>query len=373
LEDKLADANAKVLLAEDDNNKMKTQLVKALEDKKNIQTKLNNYKNVTNNNDDIRASVSNINDDMSEMRAEITELKALLLNKPQSTVLNKSQSIVTEQAQTTSAQAETKPGSKTAQPSSKKKTLIIGDSVTNVLDQHKMSTDKMLVKVRSNPGATVKSLTSKIEGMSSEEAEKLQSDAVMIHVGINDICEGQTPDQVLKDFQDLSLKAKAKFNEPKLIISSILPMKRMKLSKPVIDEVNKRLHTFADTNGLTFLDNTSTFQDNMSLYRDELHCSVRGTVALARNMKIALMESLHIQTSRPVKPHGNHTPNHDNHNRARQQSRANGNFHQANQQWHNPHHAQRPHRGRPVRGQGQRKPRMRMFPQMQPMNQPAYY
>lgn len=178
--------------------------------------------------------------------------------------------------------------------------LIIGDSVTKVIDPVKFSGESLCAQIKSHPGAKVADIVGKID-TSSIKQDVLNSDIVIVHAGINNISDAETCDTIVDQFKGLVSSIRTINQNVQLIISSILPKKHDKLSSKPITDLNKLLATFCKNNNILFLDNTQSFMTergvNRSLYRDEVHLNPRGAAHLVKNMKRAIFGQLKNDTS----------------------------------------------------------------------------
>ena len=171
----------------------------------------------------------------------------------------------------------------------KKSVYIIGDSVTKTLNSKRLSGDKYTVAIKTNPGALVKDITSKIKSL-RQDNRFTTSDAIIVHAGINDISEAHAPIDIMGQYDDLVSTIKNVNSSAKIIVSSVLPTKRNdKLSTKCVAEINSRLKQKCSTDTqMHFMDNSPKFivddSVNKALYTDEVHLSSKGAAVLARNI-----------------------------------------------------------------------------------------
>jgi len=179
--------------------------------------------------------------------------------------------------------------------------LIIGDSVTRCLNTKEMGDieGELHVTIKSNPGAKISNIQAKLDQLAQNQNDAPTNfDAVVIHAGVNNISEGETPEQIVTDYKMLAAKTQEKFGFRKLIVSSVLPMRRMKVAQPIITEVNSKLQIMCQELGYEFVDHTTSFANNPSLYYDELHCNTSGAYKLGFNLKTAIINTLELNIRR---------------------------------------------------------------------------
>ena len=99
------------------------------------------------------------------------------------------------------------------------------------------------------------------------------SDAVVIHVGTNDIRKSRNLDYVMGDVYDLVNTAKAKFPGSRLVLSGVLRSKGVSWQR--VGAANDRLEWVARSLGATFVDPNSWIRD-LDFCRDGLHLNRNG-------------------------------------------------------------------------------------------------
>ena len=114
----------------------------------------------------------------------------------------------------------------------------------------------------------------------------------MLHAGINDISEGHGKDDIVDGFKNLTAHIQRQLPHTKIIISSILPMRNLKVANQAINEINNSLEMFCKENGYQFVNNTSSFVDSKMLYHNEVHLNPKGAAKLGTNIKKAVYDSL---------------------------------------------------------------------------------
>jgi hypothetical protein len=157
-----------------------------------------------------------------------------------------------------------------------------------------MSNSKVNVFIKSQGGARVKTIENTVTSMAQNGTLTQNTDAILIHVGINNISEADSPTSIADDFRDLIDTVKLYAPQTKIILSSILPKKRDKLSFERSSDVNETLYDICQENGYTFIDNTNDFITDKSLYLDEVHLNPKGGAALGKNFNQAISRVLQI-------------------------------------------------------------------------------
>jgi len=137
-----------------------------------------------------------------------------------------------------------------------------------------MTSENISTKIKTFVGANIKTLDSSIKELLQSDTIEVP-DAIILHVGINNVSEGQDHASIINDYTNLIQLLKTKLSRTKIIMSSILPMKNIKLTASKIGEINKSLLKYCEQNGHGFIDNTDQFQNSKHLYHDEVHLNMR--------------------------------------------------------------------------------------------------
>ena len=183
--------------------------------------------------------------------------------------------------------------STTSQQHEMPKVLILGDSVTKVLSTTKLSQSKLDLAIRSQAGARIKTVESYVQ---SQKMNITNLDAVILHVGINNISEAELPETIVDHFRDITDTIKNKNSNAKILISAILPKRRDNLSLERITATNTSLEDFCKDEGYVFIDHTKSFKEKTFLYRDEIHLNSRGGAVLGTNIRNAVFDAFNIKT-----------------------------------------------------------------------------
>ena len=151
--------------------------------------------------------------------------------------------------------------------------------------------------IKSHPGAFIKDITNKIKSLGVEDKRLKTCDAVLIHAGINNISETETPSNTMDQYKELITTIKEQNRGAKIIVSSVLPKKSDKHSARSIEELNSKLNNMCvASEQMLFMDNTPRFTNGsrtiVNLYEDETHLSTRGAAVLAKNIMDAVNTSL---------------------------------------------------------------------------------
>lgn len=210
---------------------------------------------------------------------------------------------IQQKRETTQSGNATKEDDKQA---TKKHILILGDSVTKMLKTEKMKTDEINAQIRTTPGAKLKTIETVINRLLQSNTVQI-SDAVILHVVIINVSDGQDKTTIQSDFKSLTELIKSK-----ILISSILPMKTVKLMAPLVDEINKEVKNYCFQEGYTFIDSTPNFLNAKHSYQDKVHLNMKGTATFGSHLKKCVSGSLNITyntNSNSWHDHNNRRPN----------------------------------------------------------------
>lgn len=155
----------------------------------------------------------------------------------------------------------------TAKPGGEK-WLVMGDSIVR-----NVGAERLNMKVECFPGIRSNQLSRVVEQRDIEKSDVGNPEAVVIHVGTNDLKRTRNLDYVMGDIYDLINTAKAKFSSSRVILSGVL--RRRDVSWRRIGAVNDRLEWVANTLGVTFVDPNS-WVDDWGFSGDGLHLNRRG-------------------------------------------------------------------------------------------------
>lgn len=97
----------------------------------------------------------------------------------------------------------------------------------------------------------------------------------------------------MKDYESLTTHVAHKLKGTRILISSILPMKNLRLTAPIINKINAELENMCKEKGFYFL-NSSYFKNAKELYHDEVHLNSKGAVTFGSNLKKCLCNLLSI-------------------------------------------------------------------------------
>ena len=154
-----------------------------------------------------------------------------------------------------------------------------------------MSLNCVQTKIKTTPGAKISTIENVATDIIKSGTVK-EPAAIILHVGMNNITEGDSKESIVTDFSSLTKVLTSKYQKTKIIISSILPLKTMKITDAVINDVNEGIKSLCRQEGYIFLDNSGTFSSDKSLYFDEFHPNNKGTAALGSNMKRCIADHL---------------------------------------------------------------------------------
>lgn len=192
----------------------------------------------------------------------------------------------------TNASQPMRPQKKT---SSTPRVFIIGDSVTKRMRAIDFESDKFSLNLRSNPGATIKDASSKLE---SKTIDVSQSDLIIVHLGINNVSNGDSPSELLIQYSQLVTAIQEQNKYSKICFSSVLPKKHDRVSDKIINDTNNQLKSFCQINKHLFIDNSKYFMSNgkveKSLFFDDYHPNDNGLSVLTNTFRSSIMDHLFI-------------------------------------------------------------------------------
>jgi len=143
------------------------------------------------------------------------------------------------------------------------KCLVLGDSIVR-----NVGTENSNMRVECFPGIRVDQLRRVIENR-----DLGNSDAVVIHVGTNDVRRSRNLDYMMREVYDLVKKAKTKFPGSRLVLSGVLRSKGVNWRR--VGTANDRHEWVAKNIGATFVDPKS-WVDDWDFSRDGFHLNRRG-------------------------------------------------------------------------------------------------
>ena len=106
-----------------------------------------------------------------------------------------------------------------------------------------------------------------------EERDLGNPDAVVIHVGTNNIKRTRNLDYLMGDVYDMLITVKSEFAASRFVLSGVL--RRRDVSWRLIGETNDRLEWVASTVGITFVDPNCWVNDR-DYSGDGIHINRRG-------------------------------------------------------------------------------------------------
>lgn len=161
------------------------------------------------------------------------------------------------------------------------KILVLGSSLTRGLLQEK----EPRAEVHCFPGITTVDLARKL---SLTETPRSQPQVVILHVGGNNLANGQDPDEAIGDHWYLVEQAKSVFPNSKIVISGILF--RRGLRRKTVKYVNHSLNWLSQCLEVTFVDLSPALPSHL-YKRDGIHLNAQGVntaSGLLRNFCSAL-------------------------------------------------------------------------------------
>ena len=193
-------------------------------------------------------------------------------------------------------------GSKTDGKNAEKNCVILGTSITQVIDGDKLSRRMRKVYNCSYSGARIRDIAESAHEFCADNPGAIKNvDKVIVCVGVNDIKSFNSFDNnTYKRFRSplVGLINKLKFLFPKatLFFKCVLPMGcKYNYTAKTVHEFNRLLLDLCGRNGCIFFDCFSEFLDKYDgrdidryLYRDNLHLNDTGTIVLCRAIKFLI-------------------------------------------------------------------------------------
>ncbi|MES9901060.1 MAG: GDSL-type esterase/lipase family protein [Sedimenticola sp.] len=291
---KLADANSKVMILEEEKNKLVQTQKKAAQEKTQLVGELMSSRTMSESVDD--KIESKFNELRSELLNEIKSIKqqigintgTILTNSEHSTSTNMPNTNVPgtnfQQANTTANNVIP------TQPRHDRTPVYVsGDSIVGVLSAKIMSDNSLNVSVKTNRGGTVETIQESLLNVAHDKPNYICGvKAVVLHVGTNDVSNATSMGTITEKYDTLTDTVQQINPEAKIVISSILPRRRNTLTNNAIDDANNKLKHMCQVKNYHFLDNTSAFKQgdvtNGSLYKDDLHLNSNGARILGNNI-----------------------------------------------------------------------------------------
>jgi hypothetical protein len=117
-------------------------------------------------------------------------------------------------------------------------------------------------------------------------------DAVVLHVGTNNISDSECNEHIVDEFKDTISTIQSYNAGVKIIVSSIIPRINDRLMNERIHDANRDLREMCEEQGHHFLDNDISFWNrrwaNPSLYRDNIHLNPKGGKLLGTSIRAAI-------------------------------------------------------------------------------------
>jgi hypothetical protein len=343
----LADANAKHLIYEEDIAKLNNENKKTLKEKSDLITELMKVRGSTDTVElKIEKSTENVENkltgeikelkhalfkELADIRSQISksieqtkdsrELKAthkdIVPDKLASTAgrANNQRVNKPEESVSTAGRAhsnkETTPAKSVGMPipvidsdahSKRNTAFIAGDSMTRVLSTARMCNPNIDVKIKSHSGGRVRDVENTLIRLSKTDHDYIENlDAIVLHVGTNNVSDAVNCEQIVVDFKDTFNTIHSLNPRAKIVVSSIIPRRNDRLLNEKINLTNKALKNICDDLGHHFLNNNNNFMSRSRpldhLYRDHIHVNARGGKLLGTDISTSLKAVLGLPSS----------------------------------------------------------------------------
>ena len=171
-----------------------------------------------------------------------------------------------------------------------KTAFIAGDDLTRVLSRNKISVSSLDIKIKSHVNGRQSSVKNTFINMSQDQPDFISNaDAVVLHVGTNDISDGETPERIISEFKGIVDTVRNINSGGKIIVSSVLPRRNDKLANKVIDQTNLALRKICEDKSCHYLDNYPLFCKNgmpdTTFYKDNMNLNAKGGKVLSVSIR----------------------------------------------------------------------------------------
>ncbi|MEY8847622.1 GDSL-type esterase/lipase family protein [Psychroserpens sp. XS_ASV72] len=161
-------------------------------------------------------------------------------------------------------------------PARSEELIFLGDSLTAMCNWNELLS-KQNLKNRGISGDTIKGVINRLD-----EVIRFQPKKIFLMIGINDLGNKKSVDQILNDYETLVSLILKKAPNTKLYIQSLLPTYDQPTRRNIdIININKRLSQLSDEHKLIFINLFDTFKTkentlNRELSYDGLHINAEG-------------------------------------------------------------------------------------------------
>ena len=282
-------ATAEILVLQEENVKLKKSIEVISKEKSTLVGKLMDVNSKT---DIVETKIEN---EVSELRAAIfkelddikSQIQRSMLHNEEKTSSPPSINKKSKSSKETGIHEE-KPVQSEGNSNIPMSVFIAGDSITKILSAGKMSDSRVKTKIKSHPGGRVRRIENTIIKESDQDHIR-EARAIVLHVGTNNVADGDTSESILEDFKDTIDTIRNVNPGVKVIISSILPRTSDKLVNKQIRATNAALEELCSEKDLYFVNHDDVFiKDNKtdeSLYKDHIHLNAKGGRALGTSIR----------------------------------------------------------------------------------------
>ncbi|MGB7841797.1 MAG: GDSL-type esterase/lipase family protein [Salinimicrobium sp.] len=156
-------------------------------------------------------------------------------------------------------------------PNEQNEIIFLGNSIIDYGPWESVFHEKN-IKNRGIAGDVIPGLINRLKEITEARPQK-----IFIMIGTNDLAEGNSPSEILQDYQLLLEKIKDQSPDTEIYIHSILPtFGHSNRDNKSISEVNEGLQKLAQITGATFIDLHSVFVNRENLFPDGLHINGEG-------------------------------------------------------------------------------------------------
>ena len=153
-----------------------------------------------------------------------------------------------------------------------------------------MSDSSLDIKIKSHVNGRLSSVNITHVNMSQDQPDFIcNTGAVVLHVGTNDISDGETPERIISEFKGVVDTVRNINSGGKIIVSSVLPCRNDKLANKVIDQTNLALRKICEEKSCHYLDNYPLFCKNgmpdATFYKDNMNLNAKGGKVLGESIR----------------------------------------------------------------------------------------
>ncbi len=159
-------------------------------------------------------------------------------------------------------------------PNDSNEIIFLGNSITRICEWHELFNNPK-IKNRGISADVIKGVINRIDEVTSSQPQK-----IFLMIGINDIGNGRSTNQIFKDYQKLIKRIKTQSPNTQLYIQSIIPTFNRENNRKII-ELNQKLSNLSKKINCTYINLFSLFVSHNNQLKPEftfdgLHLNGKG-------------------------------------------------------------------------------------------------